>query len=82
MTITVVAQILLITVYQKHEVPSNEQLTSHVRQVDGVTLFHFVNGAQSGLCPTDQVICGGGETKEAYEMQYCSRSKNNEWNDE
>lgn len=45
MTITVVAQILLITVYQKHEVPSNEQLTSHVRQVDGVTLFHFVNGA-------------------------------------
>lgn len=33
------------------------KLTPHVAQIIRMALFHFVHGAQCGLCPTHKVIC-------------------------
>lgn len=46
------AQVNRVTVKQ-----SGNEPTPHIPQVICMAFFHFVYGAQCGLCPTDEVIC-------------------------
>lgn len=45
-------QVSRITVKQTRSKP-----TPHIPQIICLAFFHFVYGAQGGLCPTDEVIC-------------------------